>query len=354
MKILILGSAGSIAVTKWVNLLSNSGYEVVLFSLHDVTQEIDSKVKLIVRSVSLPFGYFRKDIIDQIISLENPDVLNAHYATGYGIMASISSHRNIMISAYGSDIFVFPKKSFIHKLLLGFVLGRATVIASTSNCMALEILKYTKASDKLEITPFGVDTDHFRPISSIDNENKFVVGTVKKLGFIYGTDVLIKSFHSAFVDLNYPNDFCLNIVGNGPNLQEYKDLCLELGIAEKVIFTGYVQNVELPKYLNQFSVYVSLSRSESFGVATLEAAACGIPVVVTNILGPAEITIDDYNGILVEVEDVLSVKKALIKLYNDEMFRLKLGSNGRKHVLENYSEKIVLSKFLMALKRVLV
>lgn len=353
MRVLILGSASSIAVTKWANLLSNSGHDIILFSLHGLTQDIDPKVKLIVRTIFLPFGYFRKDIIDQLIMLEKPDVLNAHYATGYGIMASISRHNNIMISAYGSDIFVFPKKTFFHKSLLSFVLRRAKVLASTSKCMALEILKYTSDSDKLQITPFGVDTDYFKPFPSKSKENKFIVGTVKKLGYIYGTDLLIKSFHGALVDLKFPDDFCLKIVGSGPNLQEYKELCFDLGIDDKVIFVGYVKNAELPKYLNEFSVYVSLSRSESFGVATLEAAACGTPVVVTNILGPAEITINDYNGILVEVDDVLSVKTALIKLYYDEKYRRKLGINGRRHVVENYSEKIVLSKFLEALKSTL-
>jgi len=100
------------------------------------------------------------------------------------------------------------------------------------------------------------------------------------------------------------------IGGEGYLRTDLEELTRSLGICDKVKFLGYIPHQEVPKYLNAFTVSVSVSESESFGVAVVEAQACGIPVVVSNIGGLPEVVKEGETGLLFHQE----VQKLLLKL----------------------------------------
>jgi len=130
----------------------------------------------------------------------------------------------------------------------------------------------------------------------------------------------------------------LLIVGDGPQLNELKSLTEELKIDGNVNFTGFIKNKIIPEYLNRMDIYVAMSRmkSESFGVAIVEASACSLPVIVSDIGGLPEVIENGITGFLVESENVDAVSKALIKLIKDKNLREKMGNSGRKFVREKY------------------
>ncbi|NQU86186.1 MAG: DNA recombination protein RmuC, partial [Mariniphaga sp.] len=89
-------------------------------------------------------------------------------------------------------------------------------------------------------------------------------------------------------------------------------------------------------YLNLMDIYVAMSRSESFGVAILEASACQLPVVVSNIGGLPEVVQDKITGFIVGSEDVEACADALVSLVKDRNLRNQMGKAGRKFVKEHY------------------
>src|SRR5690606_18282706 len=131
----------------------------------------------------------------------------------------------------------------------------------------------------------------------------------------------------------------LLIVGGGPQETQLKKMASELGISEQTEFRGRIPHSLVPQSLRELDIYVALSvrDSESFGVAIVEASACGLPVVVSDADGPREVVVDGKTGFVVPKKDPNAAAAALRRLVLDAELRRRMGAAGRKHVLANYT-----------------
>lgn len=345
MKIIFLGGAGSIHTIRWVNSLSEKGLEVILVSLKGEVETI-GKINDNVKVIYLPFGtklgyYLNVFALKKIISKEKPDLINAHYASGYGTLGRLSGFNKKLLNVWGSDVYDFPNESKLKKRIIEKNLKNYTAIASTSYCMAEETKKYLENKSKeIFITPFGVDTEKFKNLNIEKKENEIIIGIVKTLTEKYGIEYLIKAIKELenILDIENYKKIKLLIYGKGELKNKLEDLTKELQIEDKVIFKGYISNEDVPKALNEMDIFVvpSILDSESFGVAAVEAMACEIPVIASSVGGLKEVIIDKETGYLVPKKDHKEIAKYLKKLILDKNLRTSLGKNGRKRVLENY------------------
>ena len=168
-------------------------------------------------------------------------------------------------------------------------------------------------------------------------KNDIVIGTIKTLEEKYGIEYLIKAF--AIVKNKYKNlPLKLLIVGDGSLSENLKKLVHDLNIEDETVFTGKIAHELVPVYDNMLSVSVSVSvsNSESFGVAIIEASACGKPVVVSDVGGLPEVVENGVTGIVVPPRDPEKTADAIEKLVLDEKLRKKMGEAGRKRVAKLY------------------
>jgi len=192
------------------------------------------------------------------------------------------------------------------------------------------------------VTPFGVDTKLFKPQTKMKNEKDFVFGVVKTLNEKYGLDYIIKAFKVFLTKIEKENGINLRptlmIYGKGEQELQLKALCEELHIADKVIFNGYIENKEVPNVINSMDVFClgSILDSESFGVAAVEAMACEIPVIASDVSGFKEVIVSNKTGYIVPKKNEQVMANKMYKLFVDENKRKEFGKNGRKRVLENY------------------
>jgi glycosyltransferase involved in cell wall biosynthesis len=345
-RILILGDSNSVHVWKWVTAIVENGFQVMVFSL---TAPGDSErwnklgVKVVTANsaggskLTYPFAV---PALKKVIREFKPDLVHAHYASSYGLLGALANSHPFVISVWGSDVYDFPNISFVTKRALKYNFKKSDRILSTSHVMAKETAKYT--NKKVEITPFGVDTDVFKPMPALKlfNEDCLVIGIVKALEKKYGIEFLIKAF--AIVKEQYKSrPVKLLIVGKGSLEAELKTLAKSLGIEKDVFFTGLVEHSKVPSYHNTMDVEVfpSVDDSESFGVSVIEASACGRPVVVSNVGGLPEVTKDGETGIVVPPCEPGKIATAILKLLNDEKLRNDMGKKGRERVLELYDWK---------------
>lgn len=345
MKIIFLGEAGSIHTIRWVNSLSEKGIEVILVSLKgnfDNVEKISKKVKVIYLPFGTKLGYYLNVFaLKKIISKEKPDLINAHYASGYGTLGRLSGFNKKLLNVWGSDVYDFPNESKLKKRIIEKNLKNYTAIASTSYCMAEETKKYLENKSKeIFITPFGVDTEKFKNLNIEKKENEITIGIVKTLTEKYGIEYLIKAIKELenILDIENYKKIRLLIYGKGELKNKLEDLTKELQIEDKVIFKGYISNEDVPKALNEMDIFVvpSILDSESFGVAAVEAMACEIPVIASSVGGLKEVIVDKETGYLLPKKDHKEIAKYLKKLILDKNLRISLGKNGRKRVLENY------------------
>ena len=343
MKICFLAGASSIHTVRWVNAMSERGHKVYLITMHQLGPDvINPNAKIYNLKIPAPTGYyFNYIIVRSLINQIKPDILHAHYASGYGTLGRLSGFHPYILSVWGSDVYDFPLKSPVHRKIIVRNLRAADWLCSTSHVMKDQTLSLFPTPN-ISVIPFGIDTKKFNKIiDQRTDKEEIVVGTVKTLAPKYGIDILIRAFAAAresMIKGNYKDAAKLRllIVGGGPDKTKLKNLALELNIADITTFCGRVPHEEVPKYLNSMDIYVAVSVSESFGVAIIEASACGLPVIVSDVGGLSEVVAANKTGLIVRREDVSGTAEAIIKLVRDRDLREQMGLNGRLHVQENY------------------
>jgi glycosyltransferase involved in cell wall biosynthesis len=186
----------------------------------------------------------------------------------------------------------------------------------------------------------GVDISRIET-SFVDSESSFTehtgldpgtptVGTVGRLSEQKGFDVLLEAFPAV---QSRVEDAQLVVVGGGPARDELETKAETLGIAEDVVFTGYLHSI-FP-LLPEFTVATFPSRWEGFGLAPAEAMVARRPIVATNIPAFREVIGDD--GVLVPPENPQALGTAIGSLLQDDQRRTELGEAGYKRVTERFS-----------------
>ncbi len=188
--------------------------------------------------------------------------------------------------------------------------------------------------EQITVAPIGVDTERFRPLDQsearsrmgipVDEETLLYVG---RLDRIKGADVLLRAagllverprLHIRFVGGEVDADYA----------EELRTLAAELDIADRVSWIGTVPNDELPWYYAAADMVIVPSYSESYSIVAAEAMACGMPVVASNVPGPASFIEDGVSGRLVASGDAPALACAVQELLEDATLRDRLGSGG--------------------------
>ncbi len=361
--IFILAEINSSHTLKWVNSLSKY-YNIYVFSYRNYNSDsgyLASNIKIYSLNVADDVRYF-SDVkkawmypkalpkLKTMVKKLQPDIIHAHYISSYGLVGSFLNFHPYIVSVWGSDIFDFPNKSFMCRKLIQYVFKKADTILSTSNIMKLETQKYTNKG--VIVTPFGVDCNKFKPMPELRTKDKIIIGTIKTLEPKYGIKYLIKAF-KILVD-KYPDlPLELHIVGGGSLKKQLQRLSKSLNIINKVKLLGNIPHDEVPKYFNTFSVSVSISESESFGVAVLEAEACGIPVIVSDIGGLPEVVENKKTGFIVPCRNPEETAKAIEKIVLNSELHNVLSTNAREFIIKNYSWDICLKKMMNIYKKII-
>jgi len=344
LKIALLAGISSIHTTRWANALADRGHDIHLITQHGGGDILSEKVK----AHYLPFqgnkGYFLNvPFLRKFMWRIKPDILHAHYASGYGTLGRFSKFHPYILSVWGSDVYDFPYESHLKMRLLQKNLRAANLIASTSHVMAKQTQKICNGLSRIRVTPFGIDTESFKPMASPKDNETLTVGTVKTLSIKYGIDTLIKGFAEArsslaMSDKHKASKLRLFLVGGGEDRELLERLVESLNIPDVTEFIGVVPYTLVPDYLNKLDIYVAASRldSESFGVAILEASACALPVIVTDVGGLPEVVEDGVTGKIVQRDDPHALAKAIEELIIDEKLRKRMGQAGLQRVLEKY------------------
>lgn len=350
IKVLFLATADNIHTVKWVNSLSD------FFEIHLVyckghgenLNKIDKRVVLHELKYKAPIGYYLNAIqLRKLFYKISPNLINVHYASGYGTLVRIAKIKPVLLSIWGSDIYDFPNESFIKKRILQKNVQYAEAIASTSNVMANELKRQVpNLKQEIYITPFGVDIEKFKSTDKTKDSRDFKIGNVKTLkNSIYGIDYGILAFKKLKNNLmeaneiELANSLKLYIYGDGEDKKDIERLIISNNLENDVFLMGKVPNDKVPDILNELDVFCITSNKESFGVSVVEAMACGLPIVATDAEGFCEVMEDKKTGYIVEKKNVEAIAKALELLVKNEKLRKDFGQEGRKKVIEHYDWK---------------
>jgi len=333
MRICYLAPANSVHTRKWVGYFSRKGHDVHLVSFHPGEAE---GCKVYHFRSSRKFCYLLYvPLIKALVRKIKPQIIHAHYVSSYGLVGACLGFRPFLISAWGSDVVDFPRRSWLHRWLVRYSLRQADMITATSRMLSGTLSGLAPQNGKVFVVPFGVDSDRFSPGEDRIRNKSVTIGIVKTLSQKYGVEYLIRAF--ALVRRKHEK-VKLVIVGDGPLRADFENLCSELGCSQDIRFVGGVPNEEVPEYLRAMDIFVvpSVMESETFGVAAVEAQSCGLPVVASKVGGLPEVVLDGKTGLIVPPKDSASLAEAIGLLIEKPELRERLGNQGRRFVLKNY------------------
>ncbi|MFT5466485.1 MAG: glycosyltransferase involved in cell wall biosynthesis [Verrucomicrobiales bacterium] len=229
---------------------------------------------------------------------------------------------------------------------------RADRIFVASSHMHQQLLERKFPADRISRANYGIDTERFQPLPAEPIREEFgialdapLVGIVGRLHPWKGHTFLLK----AIADLvgEFPN-LRLMIVGDaafeahGDFRQELVDEVAELGLNDHVIFTG--SRSDIPEIMSALDIFAIPSLVEPFGIVSIEAQACGTPVVGAKVGGIPETMAEGETGLLVPPKDADALRDSIGVLLRDPDKRRKMGEGAHDFVEKNYSAPAMAKK----------
>jgi len=316
---------------RFLSYLAGHGYEMHLLSFDRTSPEIQGitvhrlptlRRYRIPKPLRVPLD---SRVFTKAVRRLKPDVLHGHYVTTYGFYAAKSGYRPLLITPWGSDILISPKESMLLRRVAKFVLGRADLVTADSIALKNGLIALGCAEEKIVYFPWGVELDRFFPISDKRGMRKLlglpdglIIICNRWLRPVYGVEFLVRAIPAVVEAI--PSATVL-IVGDGELRPRIEALINELGLGRWVKLVGSLRHELIPQYLQAADVYVTPSLSDSTSVALLEAMACGLAPVVTDVEANLEWVTDGVNGLVVPRADEKALSEALIRTSSDKGLR---------------------------------
>lgn len=328
----------------YIKKFKNLGYEVhVATNGKKIIKDADKKFTISIQrtpfSIENIFSVFE---LRKIIKKNDYEIIHCHTPMG-SVVARLAAKALkkgrtpfVVYTAHGFHFFKGASKlNWLIYYNVEKMLSKYTDLIFTINQEDYRLAKEKFYCNVEYIPGVGIDLSKFIPrteSSYIANRKKigisnsnFLITYIAELSDRKNQKVLIDAM--ATLCEKYC-DFRLYLIGDGPNVEEYKKLVKQLNLEDYVVFTGYQSDII--KYLYASDILVSSSKQEGLPVNVLEGMSIGLPIIVSDCRGNNDLIKNGYNGLIVE-NDSKNFEYAIEKLFLDKNLREKLGE---KNLLE--------------------
>jgi glycosyltransferase involved in cell wall biosynthesis len=284
-------------------------------------------------------------------------IVNLHYPIDNYVYFAICKRLlrfRLVTSIHGSDAFYQNRAKDRYSLAFRFVIRSSDLIVLPSDAYRRKfVLAFPNVSDRTIFIHNGVDLSRFSPggdrTQAADVRNRFIL-CVADLQEYKGIDVLL---HASTPLLSADPSLTLVLAGDGPLRRELDRLATELGVRHQIMFLGRQGEFEIRRLLHGCALMVLPSRMESFGIALIEAMACRVPVVATNVGGIPEIIEHEISGILIEPENSAALAAALRRVLTDVDLSNRLAESAHRRVRDHFAAARNGAQYSRAFARVL-
>jgi len=255
------------------------------------------------------------------------------------------------------------------RLILRSLMNKAEIIVSAS----LDYIKssnikkyYQKNSNKFKEIPFAIDTNKFQPklinrtlknkalaqaqkiihyvndkFIKRDSINLLFIGGLDQAHYFKGINILLEALF-----LTTKRNWNLKIVGDGNRRLYYEEMSQRFLLDKKIEFTGKLTEAELIRTLQNSDLLIlpSINNNEAFGIVLIEALACGVPVIASNLPGVRQVFTENVHGLLSEPKNSHDLKKKIEFILNNEELRRLMSLAARRLAEEKYSLKKMKTK----------
>ena len=337
MILLLIADGRSIHTQRWAEFFALKGHTVHLVTYDPMNRTIPGVTEHVLNSrwknlylSFLPRHFQIKKIIREI----HPDLIHAHFIAKYGFhLPGLAGYPRV-VSAWGDDVLILPKKSRTIFNYTKKVLKDADLVYAVSHDIQGHIIRdFGISESKIRYLPFGIDTDLFSPPLPGQTPLRETIEVFSNRGFfpVYDNETLVRGFARA-----YTRDSRLRLIlkGEGHEEQKIRDLIVNLGLpAEIVTFQKKTVYSQVPNDYRQADIFITTSQSDGTPVSVLEAMASGIPCIATAVGGIPEWVNEGVTGLLIQPRSPERVASAILLLASDRAMRNRMGTAARERIL---------------------
>ncbi len=357
MKICYLANADSIHTQRWVKYFADKGHEVHLISsrpfgdcsIKNVKLHLTKRLHLQIKFISFIINLLIEIIqIRKLIKKIKPDVVHAHYVVDYGFRAALANFHPFILSVWGSDVLVAPRKSYFIKMMVKYALNKADVVVPTAKFMKDYLVKEFKLSEKKIIRiPWGIDLKIFhrgykKEVEKLKkelkiNSKKWIILSPRGMRPNYSNNHLILDVIPYVIE-SHPGTIFIFLRGNGSAIfeKELEEKVSELGIKNNVRFIPhFLSPQEMAIYYNMSNIFVSIPYTDQFASTIMEGMVCGSIPIVSNIEVYRQYLEDGKNAFFVDPDDPKDIAKKIIYCIEHPEIKDKVYIINKKIIEEN-------------------
>ncbi|MBE0670312.1 MAG: glycosyltransferase family 4 protein [Anaerolineales bacterium] len=222
-----------------------------------------------------------------------PDLVHAGPIQTCAFIAVLAGASPILTMSWGFDLMDDVHKGRMWEFATRYTLKRSTFFTSDANVTKDKAVAYGMNPEKTIVFPWGVDLEHFKPASQSSNSSTFTLFCNRSWETRYGVDVLAR----AFVKVAQQKDNVdLILLSGGSQGAKLRQIFQSGSVLDPVTFGGQISQTDLPRWYHMADLYISPSHVDGSSVSLMEALACGLPCLVSDIPANKEWVVENENG----------------------------------------------------------
>lgn len=266
------------------------------------------------------------------------DIIHAHYAIPHATAAFLAREilgaggPKVVTTLHGTDITLMgADPSFTEAI--AFSINRSDAVTAVSHSLREDTYRNLAVTSEIEVIPNFLECGEWKPIeapglcSRLARCGEKIIVHMSNFRKIKRVDNVIRIFDK--IRREVPAKLVL--IGDGPEMQSCVDLVNELGLRNRVLFMGSQDQVQ--PLLSVAALFLLPSEQESFGLAALEAMACGVPVIASNVGGLSEVVVQGETGFLCDPTDIDAMANRSLQILLDSRLQVRMSESaiGRVH-----------------------
>jgi len=268
--------------------------------------------------------------ITRILRKIKPDLVHLHAQYHYS-PAILLTRTPYILTSWGTEVLTLPKANIIIKTLAKTAASKASKITVDARLLQDIWTRIGIPNNKIQLIPFGVNLNSFNPNTNgstirkklgIQEDDIALISTRALRNHHYNIETFIKAMPLILKSIKNAKFI---VKGTGPLESHLRNLAKRLNVSDKVAFIGLVPHAELANYLAAADIYVSTCITDTTSVSLLEAMACGLAPIVTDIPGNREWITNKENGLLFQPENHEDLAEKTIQLIENEQLRKQFG-----------------------------
>ena len=287
--------------------------------------------------------------LKRVIREIKPDLIHAGPIQNCAFLAALSGFHPILAMSWGYDLVMDADQSAWMRQVTRYTLKRSAFFVSDANISRNKAVALGMPLERTVIFPWGTDIEYFTPKTfKHSNVQTFTLFCSRSWESIYGVDVLARAFVKV---ANQNPNVDLILLGGGSQGAKIRQILLNGGVLDRVHFGGHVVQKDLPRWYHMADLYISPSHVDGSSVTLMEALACGLPCLVSDIPGNREWIEDGVNGWLFRDGDVNDLAEKILNAINNRDTFETIGKTARRTAEQKADWKKNFGKLLEAYQK---